>query len=59
MVIYPAALDLPHALVEWVTMLVVTVRVTAAASSGVGGTAVGALVAAKGARNQVREQGSG
>ncbi|SES50101.1 Helix-turn-helix of DDE superfamily endonuclease [Streptomyces sp. yr375] len=24
MVIYPAALDLPHALVEWVTMLVVT-----------------------------------
>ncbi|MEY9997995.1 hypothetical protein ABIE67_010114 [Streptomyces sp. V4I8] len=24
MVIYPAAVDLPHALVEWVTMLVVT-----------------------------------
>ena len=24
MVIHPAALDLPHALVEWVTMLVVT-----------------------------------
>ncbi|MFE3098657.1 IS5/IS1182 family transposase, partial [Streptomyces sp. NPDC059248] len=24
MVIFPAALDLPHALVEWVTMLVVT-----------------------------------
>jgi hypothetical protein len=24
LVIYPAALDLPHALVEWVTMLVVT-----------------------------------
>lgn len=24
MVIYPAALDLPHALVEWVTMLIVT-----------------------------------
>jgi hypothetical protein len=24
LVIYPAALDLPHALVEWVTMLIVT-----------------------------------
>ncbi|MFD5513992.1 transposase family protein, partial [Streptomyces sp. NPDC127051] len=24
MVAYPAALDLPHALVEWVTMLIVT-----------------------------------
>ncbi|MFH8717216.1 IS5/IS1182 family transposase, partial [Streptomyces zaomyceticus] len=24
MVPYPAALDLPHALVEWVTMLIVT-----------------------------------
>ncbi|MFK0224062.1 IS5/IS1182 family transposase, partial [Streptomyces vinaceus] len=24
MVTYPAALDLPHALVEWVTMLIVT-----------------------------------
>ncbi|MFF4651530.1 transposase family protein, partial [Streptomyces sp. NPDC001380] len=24
MVLYPAALDLPHALVEWVTMLIVT-----------------------------------
>lgn len=24
MVVYPAALDLPHALVEWVTMLIVT-----------------------------------
>ncbi|MER6076445.1 IS5/IS1182 family transposase, partial [Streptomyces sp. NPDC001817] len=24
MVVYPCALDLPHALVEWVTMLIVT-----------------------------------
>ncbi len=24
MAVYPAALDLPHALVEWVTMLIVT-----------------------------------
>lgn len=33
MVPYPAALDLPHALVEWVSMLIVTREVTAAASS--------------------------
>ena len=32
MVPYPAARDLPHALVEWVTMLIVTRRVTGAAS---------------------------
>jgi hypothetical protein len=29
---HPAVLDLPHALVEWLTMLIVTARVTVAAS---------------------------
>ncbi|WP_228450117.1 DUF3987 domain-containing protein [Streptomyces alkaliterrae] len=65
MVIHPAALDLPHALVEWVTMLIVAregdrrrkLRPSQRAMDAAGSLALSVLATAAGGRSVVQVRG--